>query len=246
MKPGWLSARRFATCSCLLSVLIFASAIGVPLPVRAESRHRVCGTGPDLELVSAAFEQMQQSIDPCGDSGEIRSLLAAFQRCAKSTYRICTDPTASRNYFDRPSGPRDTAITRAITWNPALRTDLEAQCDDDPSLPVRRDPIASLLHELVHAVQDCDGLNPGEHELEAVRIENIYRRSTGLCQRGGYGEARLPPEAVKTCGAHSCPCSVPSESVEVATHEQLARSAPTSHTTSASGDAELQSEDGGD
>jgi hypothetical protein len=43
-----------------------------------------------------------------------------------------------------------------------------------------RDPTASLVHELAHAAQDCSGLNPGEHELEAVRIENIYRRASGL------------------------------------------------------------------
>jgi hypothetical protein len=96
-----------------------------------------------------------------------------------------------------------------ITWNPELQSDLEETCDGDRTRAVRRDPTASLLHELVHAGQECAGLNPGEHELEAVRIENIYRRAAGLCQRTGYGDALLPPEMVRTCRTGDCPCSAP-------------------------------------
>ena len=64
---------------------------------------------------------------------------------------------------------------------------------------VTRDPTASLLHEIVHAVHDCEGLDPGAHELDAVRIENIYRRAAGLCQRTGYGDVPLPAAMVRVC-----------------------------------------------
>jgi hypothetical protein len=72
---------------------------------------------------------------------------------------------------------------------------------------VLRDPVASLVHEIAHAVDDCEGRNPAERELEAVRIENVYRRAAGLCQRSAYGDDTLGAETVKLCGA--LPASVP-------------------------------------
>jgi hypothetical protein len=99
---------------------------------------------------------------------------------------------------------------RTVTWNPELRSELEGACDGDATRLVTRDPIASLLHELVHAVQDCEGLNPGEHELEAVRIENIYRRAAGLCQRTGYGAISLPADEIRICTSAMCSCLPPS------------------------------------
>jgi hypothetical protein len=54
-------------------------------------------------------------------------------------------------------------------------------------------------------------MNPGEHELEAVRIENIYRRAAGLPQRRGYGELALPAQMVRLCGSGACSCAVPME-----------------------------------
>src|SRR5262249_42721705 len=62
---------------------------------------------------------------------------------------------------------------------------------------------------IVHAVDDCRGLNPGEHELDAVRIENIYRRAAGLCQRSRYGDELLPDDAIRPCAAGGCACARP-------------------------------------
>ncbi len=69
-----------------------------------------------------------------------------------------------------------------------------------------RDPTASLLHEVVHAVQDCEGLEPSEHEFEAVRVENIYRRDRHLCQRTRYGEQILPAAMLVACEPGRCSC----------------------------------------
>jgi hypothetical protein len=169
-----------------------------------------CSGTPDASSIGRALAAIERSVDPCGESGELRALLAALRRCTRATYEICTDRTTRRNVFDRPAAPRQ-GTTRTITWNPGLTSELEVGCDDDPGRPVPRDPTASLVHELAHAAQDCQGLNPGEHELEAVRIENIYRRGAGLCQRRGYGDQLLPAAMVKVCTATACPCASPTE-----------------------------------
>ncbi|MGD9763786.1 MAG: hypothetical protein AB7V27_08750 [Candidatus Binatia bacterium] len=159
------------------------------------------------EQITAAVERIQRSIDPCSESAEIMEIFTRLERCTARTYEICINTQAARNEFDRRIGPRGQPLPRTITWNPELHTEIELGCDGDPTKPVRRDPTASLLHELVHAVQDCDGQNPGEHELEAVRIENIYRRAAGLCQRGGYGDLVLPRAMAISCSPGHCPCS---------------------------------------
>jgi hypothetical protein len=150
--------------------------------------------------VEEAFGRILRTVDPCGDSREVAAILGQLRACA-GRYLIRTSTTASRNLFDRPSGTQADTLPRTITWNPRLRSELEPVCNGDPLRPVARDPTASLLHELVHAAQDCRGLNPGEHEVEAVRIENVYRRAAGLCQRARYGDDPLPTRAIKTCAA---------------------------------------------
>ena len=127
---------------------------------------------PD-DPVRDALRRIRESVDPCGESREVAALLTTLARCPRWAVRISA--TAGRNLYDR----------RTITWNPALRSELEPACD--------RDPTASLLHELVHAAHACQGLAPGRDELEAVRIENIYRRAARLCQRTRYGDVPLPP-----------------------------------------------------
>src|ERR1051325_8248240 len=160
---------------------LFATVSGARGP--AEPVH--CRTlGHPMEL-KAALEQLRDSVDPCGESPEIIALLERIERC-NSRVSICLDRSSSSNYFDRP-GSSPTGL-RTITWNPDLKSQIDTGCGGDPDRPIHRDPIASLLHELAHAAQDCDGLDPGHHELEAVRIENIYRRAAGLCQRVRYGE----------------------------------------------------------
>jgi hypothetical protein len=139
--------------------------------------------------VTAALRRIEASVDPCGETATVHALLRKLEACR---YDIRTSVTAERNLYDR----------RAITWNPDLRSELEPSCD--------RDPTASLLHELVHALDACDGRNPGERELEAVRIENIYRRAAGLCQRTRYGSDPLPASMVRECTPGRCTCTAPS------------------------------------
>jgi hypothetical protein len=59
---------------------------------------------------------------------------------------------------------------------------------------------------MVHAVQDCHGLDPAQHEFEAVRMENVYRRARGLCQRTRYGDLPLPADMRVQCEPGQCTC----------------------------------------
>ena len=177
----------------------------------------ICEQTPDDPAIAAALRAIRTSVDPCGESPELAAMLATLERCAPRHYRICTDRTTHRNVFDRPIG----SDPRTITWNPELRSVLEPACDDDPGARVLRDPTASLVHELAHAAQDCEGLNPGEHELEAVRLENVYRRAAGLPQRHGYGDDPLPPDMVRTCTPGRCTCSMPADVATSTTAESV-------------------------
>jgi hypothetical protein len=167
----------------------------------------------DRGAISAALAQLRNSVDPCGQSGEIIAVLDKVERCRGNVYKVCTDASATRNVFDRPTPLFGAPPMRAITWNPGLRTEVEYECGGNVHEPLLRDPTASLLHELVHAAQDCDGLNPGQHELEAVRIENTFRRAAGLCQRSGYGDERLPSSMVVNCPMRPCSCTTPAPSI---------------------------------
>jgi hypothetical protein len=193
-----------------LRAVILPTTLGLVLLVggRATAELVPCRlAATDDARIGEALRRMQDRSDPCGESAQIGAVLDALAQCA-AAYEICTDPAAARNLFERAAASADQAPRRTITWNPDLRSELEGGCDGDPTTPVLRDPTASLLHEIVHAVHDCTGLNPGEHELEAVRIENIYRRAAWLCQRSRYGDTELPPEAVKPCAPGHCACAL--------------------------------------
>lgn len=168
------------------------------------------GAAPCAEIlnqadVGAALSEIERSIDPCGESGEVLELIRQFRRCARAGVRICTDEQSERNFIERGTGLDGLGST--IIWNPQLRSPLEVGCDGDPDRAVLRDPTASLLHELVHAVQDCNGLEPSEHEFEAVRVENIYRRARRMCQRTRYGEQLLPSDMLVGCDPGHCGCT---------------------------------------
>jgi hypothetical protein len=167
-----------------------------------------CDGMPDPSTLAKVLKRIRLATDPCGESPQVVAMLDKLERCA-TDFRICTNLRSERNSFDRPVGDR--AAIRTITWNPRLRTIIERGCDGDPGKPVRRDATASLLHELAHAAQDCDGLDPNAHEFDAVRIENIYRRAVGLCQRTRYGEDALPPEMITICDPGHCLCVPPAQ-----------------------------------
>jgi hypothetical protein len=172
-----------------------------------------CAGETDQGRIAATLTRIRQSVDPCGESAQIVALLDTLERCTATRCEICIDPQSDRSSFDRRVA--DPKVLRTITWNPGLQTTIELGCDGNPVKPVRRDATASLLHEITHAVQDCEGLDPSAHELEAVRIENIYRRAAGLCQRTGYGDDPLPPEMVRMCEPGHCLCTLPAGSMDL-------------------------------
>lgn len=176
-----------------------------PTPVVPSSTSDSCDHPFNHVEVVTALKEIEASIDPCGESQEITSLLSAFRACTETGYSVCIDRQAERNSTD--TAPTEHGKQVFITWNPDLRTELESGCDSDPARIVRRDPIASLLHEVAHIVQDCAGLDPNAHEFEAVRIENIYRRARNLCQRTVYGTHPLPASMLMDCEPGRCLCT---------------------------------------
>lgn len=240
MKWGRTTARRPCRGLSIGFAHWIIAVVSVMLlgPALVESQLVPCNTEAETPSIAKALLNIEQSVDPCGDSAEVIAVLQELKRCKKTSYRICSDPKIDRNTFDRPVDADEQTLPRTISWNPDLRSQLELGCDGDPSKPVLRDPTASLLHELAHAAQDCEGLNPGEHELEAVRTENIYRRAAGLCQRQRYGDDPLPAEMVKICAAGRCPCSHPNDPGDQRARKQLA--SPESGAVTSSGDARLQ------
>ncbi len=177
-------------------------------PFPAQGRTDTCNP-MDRAAIAESLTMIARSTDPCGDSAEVRAVLRKVKQ-SPVLYRICTDVDADRNSFDR-SSDKNGNVSRTITWNPELRNELELGCDGDAHKPVLRDPRASLLHELAHAAQDADGLDATQHEMDAVRIENIYRRAAGICQRAHYGNDALPVSMTKVCNPGECLCSLPAQ-----------------------------------
>ena len=161
-------------------------------PLAGRSELVPCRRPADGVRIAAALERIRRSVDPCGESSDIVALLDRLGRCPRVRYEICTDTHAARNVFEHADHVDEPG---RIVWNPDLHSDLERGC--------ARDPTASLLHEIAHAVHDCEGLNAGAFEAEAVRIENVYRRAAGLCQRTRYGDEALP---LASCDAGTCRC----------------------------------------
>ena len=230
-RSGCRTPRRF------IALVVFTLAG----PMCAKAELASCPGKSDAPRIAEALSRIERSIDPCGDSAQIAALLKQLARCSSRTYRICTSAHIDRNVFDRPIGSSTEGLPITITWNPELRSELEPSCDGDRATPVFRDPTASLLHELAHAGQDCAGLDPSEHELEAVQVENVYRRSAGLCQRSRYGDQPLPSTMVKVCRADHCPCSAPGDGGGVHEAETHATGVPIpsggSHPVTLVGDA---------
>jgi hypothetical protein len=193
---------EFGTKRHIAALALF---LALPLATSGYARAATCEALADQAAVAAAIAEIQRSVDPCGESAEVARIINQYRVCSARGVRICTDARSERNFIERvPTAPD--GLRSTITWNPDLRSELERGCDGDAKRAVLRDPIASLLHELVHAVQDCAGLDPADHEFEAVRIENIYRRARQLCQRTRYGDQPLPAAMRVSCEPGACSC----------------------------------------
>jgi len=197
--------------STLSAGVALATIVTLPLPARAQLVQ--CDAPTDADAVAAALAAIERSVDPCGESADLVATVERVRHCAAASYQICTSVTANRNVFDRPAVFRGGG-RRTITWNPELRSELDPSRRDGDGAPLLRDPVASLVHELAHAAQDCAGLNPGEYEFEAVRLENAYRRAAALPQRAGYGSDPLPPAMVRTCTPADCTCRRPDDAMQ--------------------------------
>jgi len=192
--------QRRAVSARTLGAVVLLLATGMSRAELVPCRH-----ASDARPVEEALARLRRATDPCGESAEVTGAIETLASCRTARYEICVSSSADRNLFDRPSSREG---IRTIVWNPELSSELEPRCETGGD-PLRREPTASLLHEIVHAAHDCAGLDPGQLELEAVRVENIYRRATGLRQRGAYGAESLPPGMTRSCEPAACTCEVP-------------------------------------
>ena len=107
-----------------------------------------------------------------------------------------TDYDNENDANDAAVGGTGSGTGTTINWNPN---------NTDPyGDGTKRDPCASLLHELRHALDgEKGGRDPRidgptgikTNEIEASKEENRYRKKHGLPQRKKYGRKDLPPRA---------------------------------------------------
>jgi hypothetical protein len=69
--------------------------------VGAHAKLVPCHRAGDVGQIADALGRIRRSVDPCGESAQIRALLHELERCTRARYEICTDTTATRNLFDR-------------------------------------------------------------------------------------------------------------------------------------------------
>ncbi len=155
--------------------------------------------------VMACFERFS------GAGGDAASILDQLNQPSPQSHRITIEPTADTVNHTTPAGDGANftpgtgpgpGSDATIEWNP---TNVTPYADGTP-----RDPCASLLHEMKHALDDDKGQRnrnlyapsplPGSGipivEVDGCREENKYRKKVGLPQRHKYGTHDLPPDAV--------------------------------------------------
>lgn len=119
-----------------------------------------------------------------------------------------TDYTNSNDANSPAAGGTGNGSDTSIDWNPTNRTNEENGAGGQPATP--RDPCASLMHELRHALDGANGTRDPRieppppapdgikhNEIEACREENLYRKKhPPLPQRRQYGGRDLPSSVI--------------------------------------------------
>ena len=167
----------------------------------------------NIPLLSAKItitggEDFQKAVNACldkirADGDDAKSILQALEDSARDHQikpgngvngTVADDSKDSRSKDDGGTGKGTTSTTE---WDPTLT---KPYADG-----VARDPCATLLHELRHALDADEGSmdyrrDPDtkiqNQELKASTAENRYRKNQGLPQRTMYGKTKLPKSAI--------------------------------------------------
>src|SRR5262249_13491257 len=128
-RPAWRAGAGASSAGALGAAAVLAVVLGA---VGAHAQLVPCRRGTDATQIADALDRTRRSVDPCGESPQIVTLLDELEHCTRARYQICTDTTASRNLFDRAGADG----LGTITWNPELRSELEAGCGGDSASSV--------------------------------------------------------------------------------------------------------------
>ena len=187
---------------CVLNVFLCIACGGKTWAVIVIDSH---GNGNFQGQVLACFERFKSA------GGDTADILNQLNQPAPASHRVTIEPTAGgvntttpadNGANLQPGGGPGPGSDSTINWNP---TNVNPFSDGTP-----RDPCASLLHEMKHALDmDRGQLNnnlfaplpqPGSGiqtcEVDACQEENKYRKKAGLPQRRQYGGRDLPPGAI--------------------------------------------------
>jgi hypothetical protein len=201
----------------LLTRLSFGLLMTAVLKVEAAVVIKTDGVvDPDFRTkVNNAIAAWRATAD-CRDNPDFRRLL-----------RVIDDPNSRwtitiRHTPTSPTNPMPSSETLCLPVMDSHDPRKGAPCDvywnpDNDNFysfeTVRRDPTASLIHELAHAAQSVLGEAPRDRismeDLGGVYIENMYRRSNPpLPMRTSYGLAPLDPNALlPCCGSPNVGCN---------------------------------------
>ena len=166
----------------IVSVLAFAPLAAADIIIE--------GSPAFIRQVEACFDKIQKTGGTV--AGFLNQLFGSGNThvIKQSTKKNSTAPNSWTN------GQNGTGTGSTVTWDPSF-TDPYAD-------GTRRDPCASLFHELVHAADFDKGTDDGaagangiiKAEIKACTEENKYRHGNGLPQRKKYGDKDLPEGSI--------------------------------------------------
>jgi len=182
---GWYPRSR------LLPLLFLALAVPASATVVVE------GSDAFKAKVKACLDHIRS------DGAEAKKILEDLEKSDRETKiqagnkSNSTTSASDEDGKSKDAGGTGKGTNSTVTWDPEYK---DKYADGTP-----RDPCASLLHELRHALDGVTGTrdprpDPGSkipmNEVKACTEENRYRKDRGLPQRTQYGDKKLPASAM--------------------------------------------------
>jgi hypothetical protein len=200
-------------------MILFPSRLAFGETAQEGSVIRRLSLAVSMLLLSYAVAEAGITID--GDAafkGKVEACLEKFNGSDAETKKIIDDlktPPAKKDHKIQKSDKKNStdydsendansAAAGGTGAGTGTTTNWDPEWTDPYADGTKRDPCASLLHELRHALDGEKGTRDPrvdaathikQNEIDASKEENRYRKKQGLPQRGKYGEHDLPASA---------------------------------------------------